>query len=454
MSIDKTLAIFNDYIGQKDFSNKFKEILSDNHINESDAYLIKFKVYNEIINQKVNENNVIFRINNLINHLSNRRYHNNHLFNYDYEIIRYLANSDDTMTICEYCGKKLLYIDKYCHHCGNKQNPQITLLELLSSINSEYIKPGDIIKINEDYSVDKTSYSYTRQSDKSVTDDNIESVYTHGILKKEIEHRYLKILLLDYIHRNDNLRYFSRKYPYYNIEEIILTVQELENEKLISKSLKYLVKNYPSLLKNDNNSKFDEFLNNEYDLSQYAVYLLNNQPYVLFYYQIIKDSVVDDIVEFDRLCQTRQINQSFESLTLNLINILRDKFLSRGFYTEYHSSYDMEAYIYELFGNNNNRLISLFKKLIVKSSFNIQKGVNPLENDILSYVGKNVYSLNLDADSIKYLFHQAFINLKKDEINFKESDLINIFIRYLNGEPVEKLNFDLIKAYSDYKKVI
>ncbi|MBO7719660.1 MAG: hypothetical protein J6S29_05885 [Methanosphaera sp.] len=452
MSIDKTLAIFNDYIGQKEFSNKFNEMLSDNHLNESDGYLIKFKVYNEVINEYVNENNVIFRINSLINHLSNRRSYNGHEFNYDYEILRYLANADDEKVFCEGCGKELLYIDKYCYGCGKKQNPQITLLELLSSINSEYIKPGDIIKVNEDFSIDKTSYEQDRQPTESMVNDSIESVYNHGLKKKEIEHRYLKIIILDHIHRNDSLRFFSDEYPYHNPEEVILTVQELENENLISKSVKYLVKDYLSLFKEDNDGKFDEILNSSYTLSQYAVFLLNNHPYVLFYYQVIKDSVVDDIVEFDRLCQTRQPNQSFESLTLNLIHILRKKFISGGFYTEYHSSYDMEAYVYELFGDHDNRLISLFEKFIIKSGFNIERGINPLEEDYLSYLRNNIYSLNLEVASIKYLFNQAFIGLNEDEILFKENDLINILIRYLNGESIEKLNFDLIKIYSDKKK--
>lgn len=453
MSIDKTLATFNEYIGEKEFSSNFNEKLSENHLNESDGYLIKFKVYNEVINKKVNENNVIFRINSLINHLSNRRSYNNHEFDYDYEILRYLANTADKKIICEFCGKKLLYIDKYCYSCGKKQDPHITLVELLSSINSEYIKPGDIIKINEDYSIDKTSYCPDRHPNESTVNDSVKSVYSHGSCVKEIEHGYLKILLLDYIHRKGNIKLFNDEYPYYNIEEIILTVQELENEKLISKSVKHLVKDYISLFRDNKHNPFDEILTNNYSLSQYAVYLLNSNPHVIFYYQIIKNSVVDDIVEFDRLCQTRPANQSFEDLTLNLIHILRNKFISGGFYTEYHSSYDMEAYIYELFGDNNNRLISLFKKFIVKSSFNIQRGVNPLENDYMSYLRNTVYSLNLDWDSVKFLFNQAFVGLNDDDIMFMENDLINILIRYLNGESIEKLNFDLIKIYSDKKDV-
>ena len=71
----------------------------------------------------------------------------------------------------------------------------------------------------------------------------------------------------------------------------------------------------------------------------------------------------------------------------------------------------------------------------------------------MSYLRNTVYSLNLDWDSVKFLFNQAFIGLKDDEIMFMENDLINILIRYLNGESIEKLNFDLIKIYSDKKDV-
>ena len=80
MSIDETLIIFNNYIGEKEFTDNFINILSDNNLNESDGYLIKFKVYNDILSQNVNENNIISYINNLIEQLANKRSYNNHIF--------------------------------------------------------------------------------------------------------------------------------------------------------------------------------------------------------------------------------------------------------------------------------------------------------------------------------------------------------------------------------------
>ncbi|MDO5825847.1 MAG: hypothetical protein Q4Q22_05665 [Methanosphaera sp.] len=448
MSTDETLNIFNNYIGDTEFSETFNKLLSDNHLNESDGYLIKFKVYNEIMKNRVNEDNVINRVNSIANRLSDRRSYKTHVFDYDYEIIRYLSNSEDNKIFCENCGNKLLYIDKYCYNCGKKQNPQITLIELLSSINSEYIKPGDIIKINEDYSIDKTSYEYNKQIDESKINENIESIYNHDFNKREIEHKYLRIVLLDYINRMGNPSSFIDKYPYHNFEELILTIHELENENLISKSIKNVMKDYVLLFENKSRDSFNETLHNNYNLSEYAIYLLSNHSHVLFYYNVIKNSVIDDIVEYDRLCQTKDTNQSFKEVILNLIRILRDKYFLKGFYTEYHSSFDMEAYVHELFGDSVYRMVILLKKFIIKSSFNIQRGINPLEINYMTYLGDNIYASRLNLDDIKYLFNQAYVNVNKEEALFEEDELLNVLLSYLNGEDIEKLNFDLIKIYS------
>ena len=69
------------------------------------------------------------------------------------KLIIYLENQQDNKIICENCGVPLHFIDKYCYNCGQEQTTKITIIELLSSINSTYIKPGDIIRIKSGYYV-------------------------------------------------------------------------------------------------------------------------------------------------------------------------------------------------------------------------------------------------------------------------------------------------------------
>ena len=68
--IEKALNIFNNITGKTELSCQYKQMLDSFNISESNGYIVKLKLTDEILSGKLNSNEVETRLNMILNRLS------------------------------------------------------------------------------------------------------------------------------------------------------------------------------------------------------------------------------------------------------------------------------------------------------------------------------------------------------------------------------------------------
>ena len=216
--IEKALNIFNNITGKTELSCQYKQMLDSFNISESNGYIVKLKLTDEILSGKLNSNEVETRLNMILNRLSKFKSRNGHTFTYDVDMLIFLKNQTDNKIMCSNCGYSMLPIDKFCSNCGREHVPRISLFELLSGINSKYIKPGDILKFNEDNTVEITTVNnmYNFHIEKR----ELELLYEEKIEKQEVNNYYFKILILNQIQKYGNVKVSEYLFTFYKIKNL------------------------------------------------------------------------------------------------------------------------------------------------------------------------------------------------------------------------------------------
>ena len=90
------------------------------------------------------------------------------------DLILYLYNQPSAKVTCDNCGCELLLIDKYSSKCSSEFIPKISFMDLMAAVDLEDILPGDMLKINEDNTVEKIAFNSTV---KSTDDKTLKEVY-------------------------------------------------------------------------------------------------------------------------------------------------------------------------------------------------------------------------------------------------------------------------------------
>jgi len=114
--IEEALEILNNLTGRESLSQDYLQLLKNANLQETDGFLIKLKLNDEILSAKQTSQSVIPRLHYLIQLLSQRRSNNDNLLGYEEKLIIYLENQQDNKIICENCGQPLHFIDKYCYN--------------------------------------------------------------------------------------------------------------------------------------------------------------------------------------------------------------------------------------------------------------------------------------------------------------------------------------------------
>lgn len=429
----KAINILEDITGKNVLSEDYIDLLKSHNISEQTGYIIKFKLYNEILAGKVNSKNVVSRLNLLIGKLSKSHSNNIATLNYDMDMLLFLNNQHDYKIKCENCGYMVLPIDQYCCKCGKKLVPTISLFELFSGINSQYIKPGDILKFNVDYTVEKTTNSEFVNSNV----EELEQLYEEKIEKEELNTHYYKILLLDYISKNDleKIDKLNKEYEITNFNEVLdellsdNLIQNIANNNLISKFRGMVSKN-----KND--------ISTMYTLTQRGSDCLKENKHVLLYDFYVKNSLIDDITVYDSFLSKN--DDSLENNFIKYIIYKRNLFKKNNDIRSFLSSYDLEAYFYETKSYTQKQLLALFKKFI--SSINIDYSklnhLAALDKSNVSYLNNLIKNERINLSLMKKLFYNAFDEIDYDLI-FTKEESFNYLLRAINGEAVNSINFDL-----------
>ena len=444
--IEKALNIFNNITGKTELSCQYKQMLDSFNISESNGYIVKLKLTDEILSGKLNSNEVETRLNMILNRLSKFKSRNGHTFTYDVDMLIFLKNQTDNKIMCSNCGYSMLPIDKFCSNCGREHVPRISLFELLSGINSKYIKPGDILKFNEDNTVEITTVNnmYNFHIEKR----ELELLYEEKIEKQEVNNYYFKILILNQIQKYGNVKVSEYLFTFYKIKNLENIISELLNSKLVKVSSFF---NIFKKIRNISNIEDNNILEN-ISITKKGKKLLDENKHVLLYDFYIRDSLIDDIVEFENFFSKK--HGSLNEIFIEYLLFKRELFKAEKNTTRFLSTYDLESYFYEINDNKDKLVHTLFKRFIINinTDFSHTQHQSAITEEGILHMVNILTELSMDLSLMRKIFHEGFNELDENYLVFTEEESFNYLLRAIGGENVETINFDIIISL-DNKKV-
>lgn len=446
--IEEALTIFNHITGKTELSEEYKTMLSQHNISESNGYIIKLKITDEILSGKLSSTEVKSRLNVVLGRLSKFKSNKGHTFKYDGDILLFLNNQIDNKIICSNCGNAILPIDNYCSYCGTEQVPQISLFELLSSIHSSYIKPGDILKFNRNNTVEIASVD--NLSGITIEERELENLYEEKIEKQNVNIYFFKVLLLNHLLKEHNINMPVDILQSYKITDFNKILEELVDDRLIE--INSFTTFFNKVKEISHSKKNNNIFPNSYTLTNKGMQHIKDNEHVLLYDFFIKDSMIDYIVEYNNFYLNNKGN--VHDVFIKYIHIMRDEFNKEEQIGDYLSTYNLEAYYYESKLDNEKLLITLFKKFIISinSDFSHVDNVKPIDKNRVNYVADTLANLSLNLSSMKELFNKAYDEINNEDILFSKEESLNYFLRSFNGEDVNNINFDLTIALNKKKR--
>lgn len=390
-----------------------------------------------------------------------------------------MLNQQFTKVACKKCGEELLSSDKYCYSCGEEKVDTIGLFEISESFIPENLKPGDIIRVDENNEIQKvTSRDVLPEDTVEQLDTNeLELLYTKRIKQGNVYHRFAKVLLLNQIKEYSVFKKMPSSFYYtYNITSLDSLKSEIIEENLIKPKkiidllndkniyqLRFLLeKNGLSHGDNQKSDLIKRIVNNladkeilsvfgeEYILSSNGQKFFDSNQHALFYDAVLKDSMINNIMDYDGLYLSKCKDFTKEEVALMLLDINREKFNKKGDLISYVSSFDLEEHIYNLMHDNKNRVIALLKKFIynMNLSYYTLYNIDRLDPKFIKYLNYVLKIVSLDFNSLKEYFHLADEKLTIDirivplDVTFK------YLIRCFNNEDLEVLNRELNQYYN------
>ncbi len=451
---DEAIAILNDITGSSTLSDEYVDVLNTLHISESDGYIIKLKINNEILSDKLKPDEVQPRLERLLDNLAQTRIHDGHVDTYSNDLILFLYNQDDELT-CDNCGSRILAIDSYCSKCGCEYVPNISPFDLMTSISSEHITPGDVIRINKDNTVEISSIDEEHSKKDEVVDYNeIEQSYENNMVINKLNIIYFKTILLDYIYKYGNLSKLDNELPIsYNITNTSLVLKQLINDNLMEV--------------NDTNTYYNNIINNSDDLSlipmdvwiqiklsvtHKGVDYLNSNNHVFYYDYYVKDSLVDDIIKFDEIYRTSD-NKDLDTSFIKYIDTKKKEFLDNEMFDEYIATFTLEAFFYEVTENTKQQIIALLEKYIAilnLSTNDKNNSFDAIDSESMDLIGTVLKNNNIEFDVLKKYFRDAYEEFDSDNFIFSYDEAFNYLLLCINGEDVSRISSQ-IKEYRQKK---
>ncbi len=451
---DEALTIFNEITGLNDLSSSFRKTLVELNLTEIDGYIIKLKLNDEILSGKLTSDHVVDRLNFILNKLSNEKSCENHVYNNPRDILLFLNNQEeDNKVVCSECNQLLLSIDQYCSNCGSKCTPKLDIFDLLSSINDSYIKPGDIIRVNMDHSIEKTTFEENQIFKENMMGAvNLESLYDTQIKRNNLNKLFSEVLVLDHVQKQGNISIIDAICFRYDVDDSYMLVNNLINNGLLEFKVNDTIYNkfrdVLAVLDIRTNKISSDSSVNHYFLTRSGEKFLEENSYVLLFDKYFKNSVADDIVLFDELYSNNKC--SLDELVGLFINVKRLEFMENNQLVEYLSTFDLEAYIYESMDLFDKWIQTLFKKFIISLNENYSsKSLKPLDAEFCNYLVNVLKKESLSLSNLKSYFFKSYDDLDGTSFIHDKETCFNYLLRCFNGEDVSNMNFELYGLYDD-----
>lgn len=447
-SINDAISFLNDLTGKTELSNYFRSCLEENGLSETDGYLIKSKLNYEVLLEKIRLNEINKRLNFLVSDVADKKaYNGDILFNMD--LILYLYNQPSAKVTCDNCGCELLLIDKYCSRCGNEFIPKISFMDLMSAVDSEDILPSDMIKINEDNTVEKITFNSTLQASDNKT---LKEVYESKIEENRLNFKFFKILLLSSI-RNKNVINSQKVYDYnVNFNEAI---EDLINEDLIELS---------------DDSNLDNSSGTSFSLTHKGSLMLDEYYEVLLYDLFIKGCGVDDIMEFNNLIESNitdnensgqklisddvnvdeflDVTLTYDDIIPKYLENMREIYLNSGNLEKFLICFDVEAYFYERADKKRKWIVALLKRFIanINMGYLIKDNSNIINASSLKYMQNILTKYSIQIDELEKLFTVAYDSFETKFFKFSPQTTLEYLLRSFD-EDIADIDMELKSKY-------
>lgn len=451
-SINDAISFLNDLTGKTDLSNYFRSCLEENGLTETDGYLIKSKLNYEVLSEKIRLSDINKRLNFLVSDVADKKAYNGDI-SFNMDLILYLYNQPSAKVTCDNCGCELLLIDKYCSKCGSEFIPKISFMDLMAAVDLEDILPGDMLKINEDNTVEKIAFNSIV---KSTDDKTLKEVYESKIEENRLNFKFFKILLLSSI-RNKNVIDSQKVYDYnVNLNEAIA---DLIDEGFIKLS-------EDANLEDDNNGSDTSF-----SLTDMGSVMLDEYYEVLLYDLFIKDCGVDDIKEFNNLIESNitdnenysqklisddvnvdeflDVTLTYDDIIPKYLKNMKDIYLNSGNLEKYLICFDVEAYFYERADKKRKWIIALLKRFIanINMGYLIKENSNGIINaSSLKYMQNILTKYSIQIDELEKLFNVAYNSFDTQFFKFSLQTTLEYLLRSFD-EDVEEIDMELKSKY-------
>lgn len=422
--VDNALSYLNEITGKINLSEHYKSKLAKHNLTENDGYLIKLKLNDEILHEKLDIEKINERISVLINNSEKQKPWINE--NYNMDLILYLHNQDKSKSQCNNCGASVLAIDEYCSKCGHKIVPKLSVNNLLSTLNSGEFKPGDILKVNTDNRIEKVTFTDTNPQ---TTSQDLRLMYENKLNKNKLNFKFFKILLLHAI-RNNNYTIYNKTTAYnVNLKEVI---QDLIDENFI---------------KSSENNMDSDIMDMPVEITSEGDKLLNMNRNVILYDIFIKDSRVDDILVFNNILENNHELKKDDMID-SYLETMRDNYLKDVKFDEYLATFDVESYYYELEGNINRWIRALLKKFIALVNMGyLSSTSNIIRSEVINYIQNVLTKESVTIEHLDELFNEANESFNADYIIISPEISYKYLLRSFN-EDLCIINSELHQRYN------
>ena len=443
----KTVKKVNELLGKTELTEAFKETLKSKDLNEEDGFTIKAQLYEEIEKGKLSSDDVVNRINEIIERqVKNKKIQmQNKISVKARSMLKLLNNQEDFTLNCTKCGEKLYLTDKFCFKCGHEIADEIenksyinTNTNLEATKKEEEIKDEDLTLLyNERIKTGYDSefkFGYVNYlSALNSSSDVFEVCNKYDISQEDFEKQGLKDGFIEEI---ANINCFTMNEIKDVLRKYNLKVSGRKNE-LINRINENLS---PEQAK-------EEFPVTSYVITQKGQDFIKDNDYVFIYEEL--DYLKEDlgINEFDNYIVQNKDKNAYE-LIEDYYKKIEDKVVSAKQWSEYKNIFKEENKFFMKKEDLDNSLKASLKVFILDVNNwvydeEFQNNEIAISKDNVKILNKLLLEEKLDINQLKDLFNTAADEVKIPSFIIPKDKVFRYLILAFNGEDIDKLNREL-----------
>ena len=443
----KTVKKVNELLGKTELTEAFKETLKSKDLSEEDGFTIKAQLYEEIEKGKLSSDDVVNRINEIIERQAKNKkiQMQNKISVKARSMLKLLNNQENFSVNCTKCGEMLYLTDKFCFKCGHEIADEIENKSYINiNTNPEATKKEEEIK-DEDLTLlynerIKTGYdsefkfgyvNYLNALNSS--SDVFEVCNKYEISQEDFEKQGLKDGFIEEI---ANISCFTMNEIKDVLRKYNLKVSGRKNE-LINRINENLS---PEQAK-------EEFPVTSYVITQKGEDFIKDNDYVFIYEEL--DYLKEDlgINEFDNYIVQNKDKNAYE-LIEDYYKKIEDKVVSAKQWSEYKNIFKEENKFFMKKEDLDNSLKASLKVFILDVNNwvydeEFQNNEIAISKDNVKILNKLLLEEKLDINQLKDLFNTAADEVKIPSFIIPKDKVFRYLILAFNGENIDKLNREL-----------